>query len=412
MMIRSVLWTAAAALIAAGGLASPASSEPLKAEVIHWWTSAGESAALKVFANAFNGAGGEWVDNAIAGGLAARQAAIGRIVAGDPPAANQFNISREFEDLIAKDLLADLEARATADRWREAIPETLLKSGERNGKMYALPTNVHGQNWIWYNKAVLDQAGATPPKGWGEDMFAALDKVKAAGKIPLAISGTPVYEYSVFHSILLDIAGPDIWYGIHRDRDEAALKGDALRKAFQTFQRLHTYADEGTPGRLWNAATQLVITGRAAFTAVGDWAKGEFIAAKMAPGKDYGCVLPKGVIIVGGDVFVFPKQKDPQKQAAQDLLVKVMFDKKVQKDFNALKGSVPSRTDVDMAGADACSQTAMTALRNKTGHVQRASMMVPPQVDGELRDLVSEFWNNPSMSIDEAMERYAELVLG
>ena len=43
-----------------------------KAEVLHWWTSAGESAAVKVFADQFTKAGGTWVDNAIAGGANAR----------------------------------------------------------------------------------------------------------------------------------------------------------------------------------------------------------------------------------------------------------------------------------------------------------------------------------------------------
>jgi glucose/mannose transport system substrate-binding protein len=44
-----------------------------KAEVIHWWTSAGESASVKVFADQFGKAGGTWVDNAIAGGANARR---------------------------------------------------------------------------------------------------------------------------------------------------------------------------------------------------------------------------------------------------------------------------------------------------------------------------------------------------
>ena len=72
-----------------------------KAEVIHWWTSGGESAAVKVFADQFNAAGGEWVDAAIAGGEAARAAGINRIVGGNPPTAMQFNTGKQFEDLVA-----------------------------------------------------------------------------------------------------------------------------------------------------------------------------------------------------------------------------------------------------------------------------------------------------------------------
>ena len=55
--------TALALLWATG---APAHAQEIKAEVIHWWTSGGESAAVKVFADQFTKAGGTWVDTAIA----------------------------------------------------------------------------------------------------------------------------------------------------------------------------------------------------------------------------------------------------------------------------------------------------------------------------------------------------------
>src|SRR4051794_2169771 len=72
--------SSALALVLALGWAATASAEEMKAEVIHWWTSGGESAAVKVFADQFNKAGGTWVDTAIAGGSNARTAAINRTV--------------------------------------------------------------------------------------------------------------------------------------------------------------------------------------------------------------------------------------------------------------------------------------------------------------------------------------------
>ena len=58
-----------------------------KAEVIHWWTSGGESAAVKTLADAYIGAGGVWVDTAIALGEQARAVAVNRILGGNPPTA-------------------------------------------------------------------------------------------------------------------------------------------------------------------------------------------------------------------------------------------------------------------------------------------------------------------------------------
>ena len=60
---------------------------------------------------------------------------------------------------------------------------------------------------------------------------------------------------------------------------------------------------------------------------MGDWAKGEFIAAGQTAGKEYGCaVVGEGGYLMGGDVFVFPKTSDPAQRAAQDKLAEVMLD--------------------------------------------------------------------------------------
>src|SRR5471032_928787 len=69
-------------VIAAVAASSAAHADPEKATVIHWWTSGGESAAIKQFADAYNKAGGLWVDQAVAGADQARSTAINRIMGG------------------------------------------------------------------------------------------------------------------------------------------------------------------------------------------------------------------------------------------------------------------------------------------------------------------------------------------
>ena len=66
------------ALALAFGALSGAHAQANKAEVLHWWTSGGESAAVKELANAYTQAGGTWVDAAIAGGEQARSASASR----------------------------------------------------------------------------------------------------------------------------------------------------------------------------------------------------------------------------------------------------------------------------------------------------------------------------------------------
>src|SRR5689334_10322090 len=154
-----------------------------KAEVMHWWTSGGESAAVKVFAEQYGKAGGEWVDTAIAGGPNARAAAINRIVGGNPPTASQFNTGKQFDDLVSQGLLNNLDAVAAKGKWKDFLPPAFLESVTRDGHIYAVPVNVHGQNWMFWSKGALAKAGITaPPETW-DAFFADLDKLKQAGLI-------------------------------------------------------------------------------------------------------------------------------------------------------------------------------------------------------------------------------------
>ncbi|WP_071799545.1 ABC transporter substrate-binding protein [Natronohydrobacter thiooxidans] len=389
------------------GLAAPVLAQS-RAEVIHWWTSEGESLAVRALGDSFAAAGGEWLDNAIAGASGARQAAVTRILAGDPPAASQFNTGREYEDLVAQGLLVDISDIA-AD-WGQTMPASLLAASQLDDRVYAMPMNIHGRNWIWYNTAVLAEAGATPPTGWGEDMFAALDLIAASGRVPLALSGTPSYILSLFESVLLDRGGPGMWNGLYGDRSDAAFADPRLRDALETFARLRDYVDAGSSGRAWNATIAMIINGTAGISSQGDWAKAEFAAAGLEPGTNYGCVLPGGVLMIGGDVFVFPAQRNAERAQAQRLLIETLADAATLRRFNQIKGSIPPRNDVDMSGTDICAETGSAALRSQDTSVPRLSMLVSGTIAGEVQDLIVEFWSDPRMSVDAVIARYRDIV--
>jgi ABC-type glycerol-3-phosphate transport system substrate-binding protein len=109
--LRSLPMLSAAGVVIAG-LAQPAAAQ--EAEVIHWWTSGGESAAVKVFADKFTEAGGTWTDHAVAGGSNARTAGINRFVGGDPPTAKQFNTGLQFDEIVNSGFLRDMDDVAEA----------------------------------------------------------------------------------------------------------------------------------------------------------------------------------------------------------------------------------------------------------------------------------------------------------
>ena len=410
MSYRCLPGLALAALLSSlAGFTSQARAEELRAEVIHWWTSGGESAAVKVFADQFSAAGGTWVDTAIANGANARMAAINRIVGGNPPTATQFNIGKQFDDLVDNGLLADVDAQAAAQNWKAVLPPAFLEAVTRDGHEYAVPVNIHGQNWLWYSTDALAKAGVQPPNNWDE-LFTALDKLKAAGLIPLAFSGQSNWERGLFNITMVGRGGRDMFVGFWGKRDVALVKGPEFRKVAETYKRLRDYVDPGSPGRNWNDATALVISGKAGMQFMGDWAKGEFTAAGLTPGKEYGCTVlnDRGMAyVMGGDIFAFPKLKDATQTKAQLLLARVLLEPDTQIKFAAKKGSIPVRLDVDTSSLDVCARKASGWIHDASTQVPANEMLSPPALTGAIQDLISQFWNEPNMTVDAFISRVA-----
>jgi glucose/mannose transport system substrate-binding protein len=410
--VKTLIASTAIALVAACGAAK--ADGPTKAEVIHWWTSGGESAAIAVFANAFNAAGGQWVDSAVAGGSAARSAAINRIIGGNPSAAALFNTSKQYHEIIGEGLLNDINAVATKNNWDKILPAPIAKAVKVDGKYYAAPVDIHMPLWFWYSVDALNKAGIAKAPETMPEFIAALDKLKAAGITPLALGGQRWQENSLFSAVLTNVGGGQLWKSVYGDKDKAAIHSPEFRKVIETFVSLKAYVDPASPGRNWNDTTAMLIANKAGFQVMGDWAKGEFKQAGKTIGKDYGCIpglRPDSPYVLGGDVFVFPKTDKPEQIKAQQMLVEIMTDPKVQVAFNNLKGAIPVRTDVDVSSLDACAQLGMKIMADPARQAPDASQMMDESVYGTIQDIVTELWNK-GMTVDQAVERFDKALRG
>ncbi|MFA6311427.1 MAG: ABC transporter substrate-binding protein [Sterolibacterium sp.] len=380
----------------ASGYCLAAQAAGPRAEVVHWWTSGGESAAVRKLSEAYTAAGGVWVDTAIAGSEQARSVAINRIVGGNPPTAAQFNTTKQFLDIIEQGLLNNVDAVALKEGWDKFLPETILNVIRIKGHYYAAPVNIHMPTWIWYSRAAFKKAGiANEPKSMDE-LFAALDKLRAAGLIPLAHGGQSWQENIVFTAVLANQGGKDLYLKILRDRDPAAINSEAFKKVLLSFKRLQSYVDPGAPGRNWNDATALLITGKAGVQIMGDWAKGEFSQARQVPGKDFGCIAGFGAnspYIIQGDAFVFPKTNNAEAIKAQLLLASVITQPAIQVEFSNRKGSIPIRTDVDSGKMDLCAQEGLKIMKDKSRQIGNGETFLNPDQNGSLADILTAYWN-------------------
>lgn len=381
-------------------------AQEIKAEVIHQWTSAAESAGVQQLARKFEDLGGTWVDNAISGGPNARSTAVNRVLGGNPPAAMLFNTGAQFVELQQNGLLRDLTEVSAAAKWAEIMPAALLNASTIEDHVWALPISGNGANWFWFNKKLLDQLGATEPTNWDET-FALLDKAKEAGLIPFAAAGEPRWERLMFNAIVLGVAGRETYLDIIYNRNAEAVRSPEFKKAVETFARLRDYTDAGSPGRSWPDSANLVINGTALMTQGGTWVNGAFVAAGQQPGVDYECAIigaDQGMVI-SGDVFLFPN--DPDQAAAQDLLIEAFSSPETQRAFAMANGTIPILKGADAAELNPCIAEAAGYFTNPELSAGGDQMIFPPPVVGAVEDAITRFWNNGGLDVDQFIEAYA-----
>lgn len=397
--------------IAALSLALTASASAQEADVLHYWTSGSEAAALAQIAAAFEAKGGTWIDSSVAGFEAERTVAMTRFAGGNPPEAMLTELGQETRNLAEAGILRDLSDLAEAGKWTEVLPASVVEALKIDDTIFAVPVDIGGRNWMYASNKVLADAGVEAPTSWA-DFIADADKIKAAGYIPLALGGEGWQESILFSAVMAGVGGNDFFKAIYEDADVEAATSAKMIEVFDTFRALNDLVDEGSPGRAWNDATNLVVTDQAAIIVMGDWAKGEFTGAGKVAGEDFTCELAPGTAnfydaIV--DAFVFPIVGEDSIEG-QNMLIDVMMTPEVQVEFNRLKGSLPPRTDADNSALDVCAVKGAAAMASADTYVPSIVDRPTNDVAGQLDDIVSEFWNSPEMTSEEAAERYAEVL--
>ncbi len=384
-------------------------------EVLHWWTSGGEAKAAQALKATLQAKGHVWKDFAVAGGGgdAAMTVLKSRVVSGNAPAAAQIK-GPSLQEWAAEGVLANIDDVAKADKWDDALPKVVSDVMKHKGHYIAVPVNVHRVNWLWLNPAAFQKAGAKPPTTWDE-FFVAAEALKKAGIVPIAHGGQNWQDLTTFETVALGVGGGEFYRKALVQLDPAALKSPTMEKVLATYKRIKDYTDKGAPGRDWNLATAMVIKGEAAMQIMGDWAKGEFIAAGKVPGKDFACMAAPGTakaFTFNVDSFAMFKLKNEANTKAQKDLAAAILSPEFQETFSLNKGSIPVRLNVKMDRFDDCAKLSSRDFVDtaKAGTLLPSlahGMAAAPATEGALKDAVSQFWNSDKMSPKEAMEKIA-----
>ena len=242
---RSVVAVLAAglALVLAGcgGPASTATSGPTQQlEVLSWWTSGSERAALNVLLDDFRSAhpGVDVRNVAVAGGGGSNAHVVlaNRLLAGDPPDVWQTHPGASIRQYIDAGQIADVSSIYQRGTLASTMRPDLRQGVSKDGKEYGVSTGAHRINVLWFNKRLLDKAAITVPAGgYTADAFLTdLAKLKAAGVVPLCLGAKdPFARAELFENTLLGVIGADGWASLTSDR--LNWNGPQVRQALDRF---------------------------------------------------------------------------------------------------------------------------------------------------------------------------------
>ncbi len=371
-------------------------------EVLHFWTSGGEAAAMEVLKDGVRASGHEWQDFTVAGGGGdhARSALASRVLIQDPPASSLIK-GHSLHAWAQLNYLAYLDELANEGEWDTHLPGVVADAMKFNDRYVATPVNVHRTNWMWVNKAILDEVGGSVPESWAE--FEALaERIQSAGYTVIAHGDQPWQDATLFEAVALSVGGAEFYQKAFVEHDRAALRSPTMEAVFEQMNRLRPYLSSDLPGQDWDVATAAVIDGQAAFQFMGDWALGEFRLANKQAGVDYLCAPTPGtrdMFIFNIDSFAMFQLDSPENTEAQNAFARILMEDDFQLAFNRAKGSIPALTNINLAGFEDCAvssqQAFIQASENGTLVPSTAhGMATTEQIAAEIVDSVAYAWSS------------------
>ncbi|GIJ23799.1 N-acetylglucosamine/diacetylchitobiose ABC transporter substrate-binding protein [Micromonospora lutea] len=276
----------------------------------------------------------------------------------------------DISTLVNEGAIEPLDDLLAAPAWdgEGTVADSLLPGtvgdGTYQGKFFVV--NVAYTVWgNWYNSALFDKEGWTPPKTFDE-FFALAPKIKAKGMAPYVYDA--VHGYYPRWALMATVwksAGKQAVIDIDNLK-ENAWRAEGVLPALEAWEKL--VKDKLLlPGKLDHTQSQQAwLDGKAAFIQVGTWLKNE-MAATIPPGfemkiSDYWGLgatdkAPNDVYAGAGEGIVVPA-KAPNKAAAKEFLRAVLSKAgsakfaELTKSLASTKGSGDNVQDAALASAN------------------------------------------------------------
>lgn len=289
-----------------------------------------------------------------------------------------------------------------------------------NGERYLVPFGYHYAG-MFYNPAVLAQAGITEfPSTWDE-FLAMCETLKAAGIDPIALGSMNRWPAQFwFDYMLLRTAGPE--YRAALMAGEASYTDPEVMRAMELWKELvdagYFVADANAYD--WTDAADQVANGEAAMTLMGTWITGYWNGNGLVPGEDYDFfefpMIDEGVAqaVVGPVDGFLISANAPHARAAARLITYLITDTEVQRIWAQGQGALSPNVLVDPSIYNVVMSKASDVVAAAEAFAFNYDLATtPPMAEGGLT-MFAQFMDNPANYADylAATEEVAKEVFG
>jgi glucose/mannose transport system substrate-binding protein len=312
--------------------------------------------------------------------------------------------------------LNDLVAEAG---YEKMISPDLAKIHKVNGDWVALPLQVYRVNTLYASKKAMDKIGATAlPKTWDE--FNAMAKKFADEGITPVAHGGLAWTDTVYFEIVLAGMSPSAYKKALMDLDDATLRGPEVLAALTELRQLTKWMSPSNAGQHWSVFVPNLMKGEYGFLMMGGWASGVLKRGHFEEGKDFLCGpapsnSTKPVFDMNADGLIFWDTKNADYAAGQKIAAKVAMGQEFNKVFTQINGSIPVRSDIELSDSayQPCQRDAKANLAGAVdaGQVVMSlgnNMALPNSATAALRDVLTEFVHNSTITPEEAQQRLAD----
>jgi len=417
---RFILAASAASLAAPSALRAQTTGGKPKVTVISQWSAGSDGNAISTLGKRFEQEGGIWEHNPVPGFTTEMMNKLrAQIIAGDPPAASQL----KGPEIAAWSKIApvvDLDATVKEAGYEAVVPAELARLSKPHGHWVALPIQAYRINTLFVSKKAADRVGMVKlPATWAE-FNAVAEKMKAAGIMPVTNGGLK-WDDGMKWEIALCGISPAAYRRAVMELDDKTLKGPEVLAAFRQTRKLADWSDPGAAGQHYSTFIPRYMRGEMGMLLMGGWAQGVFKNAGFqltdyligpAPSDD-----GKISFDLNSDEFIFWQKKEPEFQAGQKLLAKIVMSKDFGPMYSQITGSLPVRTDTDLSapgfsdGQREAARAMVEAVKEKRVVLSLAHNMAQPnQITAAMIDVLTEFVHDNRISPEEGQKRLASAV--